>query len=49
MNIQLGYGYEKLNVFLPEEQVIAVLKPNSVQVEFTGEEFSLFQNFLQTL
>lgn len=37
MNIQLGYGYEKLNVFLPEEQVIAVLKPNSVQVELTGE------------
>ncbi|MDD2503443.1 MAG: nickel-dependent lactate racemase, partial [Clostridia bacterium] len=38
MNILFGYGHEKLNIKLPEEQIISVLKPNDVPIDLTGFE-----------
>lgn len=36
MNIQFGYGNGKIDVEMPEAQVISILKPNSVPVGLTG-------------
>jgi nickel-dependent lactate racemase len=36
VEIQFGYGHEKQTVSLPDSQVIAVLKPNSVPLGLTG-------------
>jgi nickel-dependent lactate racemase len=36
MDIQFGYGNSKIDVELPEAQVISILKPNNVPVGLTG-------------
>jgi nickel-dependent lactate racemase len=38
MEIQLGFGHTKLDLKLPDSQVIEVLKPNIVPVELTDED-----------
>lgn len=38
MHIELGYGKGTLPLTIPDENVLAVLEPNRVEVELTGED-----------
>ena len=38
MNIELGYGKEKVKICVPDKNLQAVLKPNRVRTDLTGEE-----------
>ena len=38
MNLTLGYGKGKMNVDVPDGNVLAVLEPNNVEIRLTGSD-----------
>ena len=38
MEVALGFGKEKINVTVPDSQVMAVLKPNECEIGLTGSD-----------